>query len=91
MNRGAKERRKSTTAFNLGQQGQAASNNVGNIYMTSGAQQGQDLNNAAAATASGYVGAANAFGGLGSSLSQYELLKSLMPASTNANLGAGWV
>lgn len=48
------------TAANLAQQGQAAANTNSNIDLTTGAQQGQDLQNAGAATASGYVGAANA-------------------------------
>ncbi|HZW05398.1 MAG TPA: hypothetical protein VFF58_00690 [Candidatus Nitrosotalea sp.] len=52
-----------TAATTLGQEGQAAANNVGNIDLTTGAQQGQQLNNAAAATASGYIGGANAWGG----------------------------
>ena len=52
-----------TTAQQLGQQGQAAANNVGNIDLTTGAQQGADLQNAAAARASGYVGGANAWSG----------------------------
>jgi hypothetical protein len=50
-------------ANSLGQQGQGASGNVGNILLTSGAQQGQDIQNAAAAEASGYVGSANAWSG----------------------------
>lgn len=52
-----------TAATTLGQEGQQASQNVGNIDLTTGAQQGQDLQNAAAAEASGYVGGANAWGG----------------------------
>lgn len=52
-----------STATSLGQEGQAASSNVSNTYLTTGAQQGQQLNNAAAATASGYIGSANAWGG----------------------------
>jgi hypothetical protein len=52
-----------STAAALGQQGQAAASNVGNISLTSGAQQGQDMQNAAAAQASGYIGGANAWGG----------------------------
>ena len=52
-----------TAATTLGTEGQQASQNVGNIDLTTGAQQGQQLNNAAAATASGYIGAANAWGG----------------------------
>lgn len=50
-------------ATTLGNQGQSAANNIANTYLTSGAQQGQQMNNAAAATASGYVGAANAWSG----------------------------
>lgn len=49
------------TAANTAQQGQAAANATSNIDLTTGAQQGQDLQNAGAATASGYVGAANAY------------------------------
>lgn len=48
-------------AANIAQQGQAAANTTSNIDLTTGAQQGQDLQNAGAATASGYVGAANAY------------------------------
>lgn len=50
-----------STASTLGQQGQNAANTVANINLTSGAQQGQDIQNAAAAEASGYVGGANAW------------------------------
>lgn len=50
-----------TAATTLGQEGQAAASGVGNISLTTGAQQGQDIQNAAAAEASGYVGAGNAF------------------------------
>lgn len=52
-----------TAASTLGQEGQAAATNFGNISLTGGAQIGQDYQNAAAAEASGYVGAGNAFGG----------------------------
>lgn len=52
-----------TAAAQLGSEGQAAAQNSGNIALTSGAQQGQDLQNAAAAQASGYVGQANAVNG----------------------------
>lgn len=56
-----------TAAGQLGQEGQAAANNISNTMLTSGAQQGQDIQNAAAARASGYVGGANAWSsGLGS-------------------------
>ena len=57
--------------------GQAASN-IGNINMATGAQIGQDIQNAGAAEASGYVGAANAFGGMTNSLSQYALLNKML-------------
>lgn len=52
-----------TTANQLGNFGQQAASNIGNIDLSSGAQIGQQLNNAAAARGSGYVGAANAYGG----------------------------
>jgi hypothetical protein len=52
-----------TTAAQLGQQGQAAANNVSNTLLTSGQQIGGEINNAAAARASGYVGGANAWSG----------------------------
>jgi hypothetical protein len=52
-----------TAGTTLGQQGQAAASNVANISLTSGAQQGQDIQNAAAAQASGYIGGANAWSG----------------------------
>lgn len=52
--------------------GQNFANSSGSLLNTAGQQIGQNLNNAAAATASGYVGSANAYGGalgnLGSSL-----------------------
>lgn len=48
-------------ANTLGQQGQQAAGNVSNIMLTSGQQQANGINNAAAARASGYVGGANAW------------------------------
>lgn len=70
-----------TAATTLGSEGQAAANNVSGIDLTTGAQQGQDLNNAAAARASGYVGSANAwnsaFGGATNNLSQLAMLSQL--------------
>lgn len=47
----------------LNASGQSAANNIGNIELTSGQQIGQQINNAAAARASGYIGSANAWGG----------------------------
>lgn len=67
-----------TAAGQLGQTGQAAAQNVGNISLTSGAQQGQDIQNAAAAQASGYVGTANAIGGGIGNIGQYALLSQLL-------------
>lgn len=58
------------TSAQQGQLGQQASTNVNNILSTDAANQGQQINNAAAARASGYVGSANAwqgaFGGINS-------------------------
>jgi hypothetical protein len=45
-----------------GQLGQAAAVNTGNIDLTAAQQQMQQINNAAAARASGYLGSANAWG-----------------------------
>lgn len=70
-----------TTATTLGNLGQSSANNIGNIMLTSGAQQGQDIQNAAAATASGYVGSANALAGglnsLGGNLTSLLLLNQI--------------
>jgi hypothetical protein len=70
-----------TAATSLGTEGQQAASTVGNIDLTTGAQQGQDLQNAAAAEASGYIGSANAYGGALSSgtnnLTQLALLSQL--------------
>jgi hypothetical protein len=51
-----------TSAGQLGQEGQAAASNSGNIDLTTGAQQGQDIQNAAYYNASGYANAANSLG-----------------------------
>jgi hypothetical protein len=48
-------------AGTTGQLGQEAAGNTGQIDLTGGAQQAQQINNAAAARASGYVGSANAW------------------------------
>ena len=64
----------------LGQQG---AQNAGNIFLTGGAQQGQDIQNAAAATASGYVGAGNALSGAAGNFSQLSLLNSLLNGSSD--------
>lgn len=71
-----------TAATTSGQLGQAAASNVGNISLTAGAQQGQDIQNAAAAQASGYVGGANAFssalGGTGSNIANLLMLQQIL-------------
>jgi hypothetical protein len=45
-----------------GQLGQAGANNLSNVDLTGGQQQAQQINNAAAARASGYLGTAKAWG-----------------------------
>jgi hypothetical protein len=67
-----------TATGQLGNQGQAAAGNVANISLTGGAQIGQQMNNAAAAQASGYVGGANALSGGLNNLSQYSMLQQLL-------------
>jgi hypothetical protein len=78
-------------ATSLGQQGQAAAGNVGNINLVTGAQQGQALQNAGAATASGYAGVANAFSGgisnIGGMLTLQQLLSGQNSASQQAAAG----
>jgi hypothetical protein len=73
-------------AGQLGQQGQAAAQNIGNIATTSGAQIGQQMNNAAAARASGYVGVANAASSGANSVGQGLMLQSLL---NNQNAATG--
>lgn len=60
----------------LASSNQAAAQNMSNLALTGGEQQAQQLNNAAAATASGYLGSANALsnmaGGLAGGLGSVE-------------------
>lgn len=70
-----------TAAGQSASAGQAAAGNVANISLGTGAQQGQSLQNAAAATASGYVGAGNAITGGLNSLGQYATLSGLLGQS----------
>src|SRR5208283_245705 len=75
-------------ATTLGQQGQAAAGNIAGINSSIGSQVGQNINNAGAATASGYAGAANAGSSLASNLGLYQLLGSLggqQPPTANMN------
>ena len=75
-------------AGQLGQQGQAAATGVSNINLTTGAQQGQDLQNAGAATASGYVGGANA---LTSGINNYTGMMTLQQLLQGGGGGGGGV
>jgi predicted flap endonuclease-1-like 5' DNA nuclease len=52
-----------TAATTLGAEGSQAAGNIAGVDLTAGAQQGADYQNAGAAEASGYVGAANAYSG----------------------------
>lgn len=72
-----------TTANALGTQGLEAARNVGNIDLTTGAQQGQDIANAAAATASGYNALGNAFGAGGSGIMNLLTLQQLLGGGNN--------
>jgi hypothetical protein len=67
-----------TSAGQLSSAGQASANNAGNILLTSGGQIGQNINNAAAARASGYVGEANAASGAIGNLGNLALLYNIM-------------
>jgi len=76
-------------ATTLGQEGQAAANNVTNINATAGAQQGNSIMAGGAARASGYAGIANSItGGLGN-VSQYLLLQQLLNPSNVYTTGGG--
>lgn len=65
-----------TSAQQLSNAGLTTGSNVANTLLSSGAQIGGDIQNAAAARASGYVGAANAYGG---ALSNLGGLAQLLP------------
>jgi hypothetical protein len=69
------------TATQLAGQGQNASNNVTSNLLGTAQNIGQQYNNAGAATASGYVGGANAYGsalnGIGSNISNLGLLSQM--------------
>lgn len=75
------------TATQLANQGQSASNNVTSNLLTSAQQQGQDAQNAGAATASGYINSANAYGGalnnIGNNVTNLALLSQLKQGNQN--------
>lgn len=64
-------------ANTLGQEGQSVAGNVSTLALTGGAQQAQQINNAAAATASGYSGATNAFTGGINNISQLMMMQNM--------------
>lgn len=71
-----------TAANTLGAQGQASAGNVGNILINSGQQQGNAVENAGAARASGYINSANSWNngltGAAGGITQAYLLKNLL-------------
>ncbi len=79
------------TAAGMAQQGQAASNNVTSNLLQTGQNVGQQINNAGAATASGYVGAANAYGtalnGIGNNLTNLGLMSQLSRSGYGSGAG----
>jgi hypothetical protein len=79
-----------TSAQQLSNSGLTTANNVASINANAGQQIGQNINNAGAANASGYVGSANAIngaiGGGTSTLSQLALLQSLQNGGGTPNL-----
>lgn len=78
-----------TTAGQLGQEGQAASNNVTNTNLTSGAQIGQDYLNAASSRASGYNAIGNSLSNTGNLLPIYSLLANQPAAASGTDPFAG--
>lgn len=78
-----------TSTAQLGQYGQAAANNLSNLYLTGGQQQASQLNNQGAAAAAGTMGQANAyanmFNGAANSITQGAILNSLSQPQLPAN------
>jgi hypothetical protein len=81
-----------TAANTMNSNGLQSTGQMENTLTNTGQQVGQQNTNAAAATASGYVGAGNAYGGMasgvGNSLSQMMMLKSLYGASGTSGSGS---
>lgn len=75
-----------TATTQAGQLGQQAANTTGQIALGTGQQQGQSLENQGAATASGYVGAANALSGGLNNIGQSVLLSQLLNPQSTAGL-----
>ena len=82
-----------TAANTMNTQGLQSTGQMANTINSTGQQIGQQNTNAAAATASGYVGAGNAYSGmasgLGNSLSQMMMLKSLYGGSGSGSVSSG--
>ena len=80
-------------ANDMNTQGLQSTGQMANTINTTGQQIGQQNTNAAAATASGYVGAGNAYGGMasgvGNSLSQMMMLNSLFGGSGSGSGSGG--
>lgn len=79
------------SANNLSSAGLATANNIAGINANAGQQIGQNINNAGAANASGYIGGANAINGgitgLSSSLNNLALLQALQAGGGGAGVG----
>jgi hypothetical protein len=65
-------------ANQLGQLGQTSAANIGSINMNSAERIGQQMNNAAAARASGYVGGFNSIGSALNGVTQAQMLQQLL-------------
>lgn len=70
-----------TAVGTSGQQGQAAASNVAGINLGSGAQIGQDIGNAATATASGYTALGNSLGGSMNNIPYLMAMQNLLGGS----------
>lgn len=81
------------SANNLSSAGLATANNIAGINANAGQQIGQNINNAGAANASGYIGGANAINGgitgLSSSLNNLALLQALQAGGGGGVLPPG--
>lgn len=78
-----------TTAQTLNQQGLTSTGQIANTLNTTGQQIGQQNTNAAAATASGYIGSANAIGGAISGAAANSSQMAMLYALMNGQNGAG--
>lgn len=77
-----------TAANQLGTEGQQAASNTANINLTTGAQQGADIQNAAFQTASGYTGAANALSGGINNIGSLSMLQQILAQQQQPSMAA---